>query len=375
MERAIRHLVEAESPTHDLAAVRRCATLVAELGTDVTGVSPEVIEVGGRPHLTWCLGPSPRVGLLGHFDTVWPVGTLAARPYREEGREAFGPGIFDMKCGVVQAFFATAAAGPDAGVEILLTSDEETGSGTSRGLVEEMSRAWTAALVLEASQDGALKVGRKGVSTYDLTVAGRAAHAGLEPERGANALVELAHVVIAATRMANSAAGTSVSPTVAHAGIAGNVIPPGATLHLDVRAFSGGEQERVDEALRTLAMTTPGTSVRVDGGVNRPPMSPESGAGLFDTAVRLYQQLGLGDLRGVTVGGASDGNFTAGVGTPTLDGLGAVGGGAHALDEHVLVAELAPRTALLAALIGDLLIEPLTADAGLPRPPTTIGTP
>jgi len=350
----IRRLVEAESPTNDLAAVRACADLVAEIGTGVLGAPPDMIQVGGRPHLVWRLGKGSRVGLVGHFDTVWPIGTLAARPYRQDAGRAYGPGIFDMKCGVVQALYAAAAAGQSAGIDILLTSDEETGSLTSRGLIEEIAPTWSAALVLEASQDGALKVARKGVSVYDMHVGGRESHAGLEPELGVNALVELAHLVISMGQIADAGLGTTVSPTMARSGSAGNVIPGEAELHLDVRALSEAEQARVDLALRQLTPTVPGARITVRGGPNRPAMAADISAELFALAQRLNADLGYPELRGVTVGGGSDGNLTAGVGTPTLDGLGAVGAGAHATHEHIVLAEVPRRAALVAALIRHL---------------------
>jgi glutamate carboxypeptidase len=350
----IRRLVEVESPTSDLEAVVACAEVVAEVGSRVTGTAPETIQAGGRPHLLWRLGAEPRVGLLGHFDTVWPLGTLSARPYHETAGRAHGPGIFDMKCGVVQAFYAAAAAGPGAGVEILLTSDEETGSSTSRPLIEEMARSWKAALVLEASQDAALKIARKGVSVYDLEVTGLESHAGLEPEKGINALVEMAHLVLRLDRLADVAAGTSVSPTQAGAGTAGNVIPAHAHVHADVRALEPHEQDRVDREIRALAPTLPGAAVSVRGGPNRPPMTAAMSAQLFALARRLYAELGFGELFGATVGGGSDGNFTAAMGVPTLDGLGAVGAGAHAVHEHILLEEVPRRAALVAALVREI---------------------
>jgi glutamate carboxypeptidase len=308
--------------------------------------------------------------LLGHHDTVWPLGSLADRPCTVEGGVLRGPGCFDMKAGLVMAFHA--AAGLD-GVTLLVTGDEELGSPSSRGLIEEEARAASAALVLEASaDDGALKTERKGVSLYDVSVTGRAAHAGLEPERGTNATVELAHQVLAIDLLGDPVAGTTVTPTVARAGTTTNTVPATGSLAVDVRVRTLAEQDRVDRAMRSLRPVLPGARVEVRGGPNRPPLEAAASAALFERARAVAVRLGMPDLTGAAVGGASDGNFTAGVGTPTLDGLGAVGGGAHAEDEHVLVEALPGRTALLRALVEELagLVPPtnplLTSGAARP---------
>ena len=357
----IRVMVECESPSDDLDAVARSAEVVAAVGARRLGVEPERIVLDGRTHLRWRLGSSPSsVLLLGHHDTVWPVGTLARRPFAVEGDVLRGPGCFDMLAGVAMAFHA--AAGTDAsgrgGVAVLVTGDEELGSPSSRGLVEDEARAARAVLVLEASADGgALKTERKGVSLYDVRVGGRAAHAGLEPERGTNAGVELAHQVLALQELGDLAAGTTVTPTRAQAGTTTNTVPAAASVSVDVRCRTVAEQERVDRALRGLRPVLPGASVEVHGGPNRPPLEAAASADLFDLACGVAARLGLPELTRAAVGGASDGNFTAGVGTPTLDGLGAVGGGAHAEDEHVLVSELPRRTALLRGLVTELLAD------------------
>ncbi|MEV4259308.1 M20/M25/M40 family metallo-hydrolase, partial [Spirillospora sp. NPDC049652] len=304
-----------------------------------------------------------------HFDTVWPIGALATHPFAVADGKLTGPGCFDMKAGLVQIFHALALLddlGDLDGVTVLATSDEETGSRDSRELVESEARRVPAVLVLEASEDGALKTARKGVSTYDLRIGGKAAHAGLEPHRGVNAAVELAHQIQAVTALADPAAGTSVTPTVASAGTTRNTVPAAAELLVDVRAATTAEQFRVDNAVRGLRPVLPGARLEVTGGPDRAPLQETSSASLFALASRLYGELGLGELRGVAVGGGSDGNLTAGVGTPTLDGLGAVGGGAHADHEHVVVAELPNRTALLAALIRELTARPHPAPVSLP---------
>ena len=358
----VEELVGTESPTADTTAVSACAKVVADLGTRLTGSAPEWLNASGRPHLRWRFGTGDRVLLLGHYDTVWPLGSLADHPCRVRGGRLTGPGCFDMKAGLVQLFHALSLQEDLDGVSVLVTGDEETGAPSSRGLIEAEARRTRAVLVLEASEGGALKTARKGVSSYDLRIAGRAAHAGLEPHRGVNATTELAHQVLALAALADPSTGTTVTPTVASAGTTQNTVPATARLQVDVRITTVEEQARVDAGVRRLKPVLPGASFELLGGPDRAPLQAEASAALFRRARRLHAELGFGPLRGVAVGGGSDGNFTAGVGTPTLDGLGAVGGGAHADDEHVLVAELPRRAALVAALVADLLAEP----AGVP---------
>jgi len=359
----LRQLVECESPSEDFAAVARSADVVARVGTTRLGVAPERIVLGGVTHLRWRLGTGPsRVLLVGHHDTVWPTGTLAARPFSVQVGVVRGPGCFDMLTGVVMAFHALASLGELDGVTLVVTGDEELGSPTSRGLIEDEARLASAALVLEASADGgALKTERKGVSLYDVRLHGRAAHAGLEPERGVNATVELAHQALAVTAFGNLARGTTVTPTAARSGTTTNTVPATASFAVDARVRSAAEQERVDVAMRGLRPVLADSDIELLGGPNRPPLERAMSAALFDRARRLALELGLPELTAAAVGGASDGNFTAGVGTPTLDGLGAVGGGAHAEHEHVLVEPISGRTALLARLVSDLLADPSAA--------------
>jgi glutamate carboxypeptidase len=358
-----RTLVECESPSADLAAVARSAEVVARVGTARLGVAPERIVLDGRTHLRWRLGEAPsRVLLLGHHDTVWPLGSLAGHPCTVESGVLRGPGCFDMKAGLVMAFHA--AAGLD-GVTLLVTGDEELGSPSSRELVEEEARAATAALVLEASADGgALKTERKGISLYEVRVVGRAAHAGLEPERGVNATLELAHQALAVSALADPAAGTTVTPTAAHAGTTTNTVPAAGSFAVDVRATTLAEQDRVHRELHALSPVLPGARIEIADGPNRPPLEAAASAALYERACRIASRLGLPEPSRAAVGGGSDGNLTAGVGTPTLDGLGAVGGGAHAADEHVVVDELPGRTALLRALVEELLADSTNPPAG-----------
>ncbi|SNY37719.1 M20 family metallopeptidase [Paractinoplanes atraurantiacus] len=351
----IAELVNCESPSDDKAAVARCAEVLAGIGERRLGVPPERIVLDGRTHLRWRFGDGPgRVLVLGHHDTVWPIGTLAHHPYETSGEILRGPGCFDMKAGVVQALHAIAALPGRSGVTLLVTGDEELGSPSSRELIEQEARGCAAALVLEGAADGgALKTERKGVSLYRVRITGRAAHAGLAPWAGVNSTVELAHQVLAVQALGDAELGTTVVPTRMTAGTTTNTVPASGEFAVDVRCRTTAEQLRVDAALRALTPVLPGAALTIEGGPNRPPL--EASDELFVRASAVAGRLGMPALERAAVGGASDGNFTAGVGTPTLDGLGAVGGGAHAADEHVVIAELPRRAALVAALCETVL--------------------
>lgn len=352
---ALEALVSLESPSADRSATAACADAVAGLGTELLGAAPQRSVVEGHTHLHWRFGRG-RVLLLGHVDTVWPIGTVARWPFTVADGLASGPGTFDMKAGIVQGLHGLATLDDLDGVEVLLTSDEEVGSFTSRRLVEEAARRVRAVLVLEPGmRDGSVKTARKGASWYTINVDGRAAHAGLEPERGVNALVELAHVVLYCAQLARPAASTSVTPTVASAGSTSNTVPASGSVEVDGRVLSTAEQDRVDAAVRGLRPRNPEARIRVSGGPNRPPLAPSASRWLYERARAVAADAGLPVPGAATVGGASDGNITAGVGTPTLDGLGAVGDGAHAEGEHAVVAAMAERAALVAALVDDLL--------------------
>ncbi|WP_234988053.1 M20/M25/M40 family metallo-hydrolase [Demequina sp. NBRC 110056] len=378
----VRRIIECESPSEDAAANARSADVVAEvLGARLAEVGlpsePQRIEVDGGITLRWRTGGPSRVLLLGHHDTVWPLGTLARLPFSTDGGLLRGPGCFDMAIGLVQATHAVAALaalrGADAvaDVTILVTGDEETGSTRSRHLLEEEAREADAVLVLEASgPGGALKTERKGTSMYTVAVTGRAAHAGLEPERGVNAGIELAHQIHAIAALADPDAGTTVTPTSGRIGTTLNTVPAAASVDVDVRARTAAELERVDAAIRQLEPVLDDARLEVSGGINRPPLERAMAADLFGRAQRAAPAAGVHDLADCSVGGASDGNFTAGIGVPTLDGLGGVGGGAHAEDEHVLIEHVAHRTALLALVIEDLL----GASAPDPSPSESHGT-
>lgn len=349
----LEELVCCESFSADHEAVARSAAVVAGQGRRLLGASPETIVIDGVTHLRWSFG-EPRVLLLGHHDTVWPIGSLRTRPWSVGDGIARGPGVFDMKAGLVQMFHALTALPSLDGVCVLVTGDEELGSPSSRALVEESARGRAAAFVLEASAEGgALKTARKGISAYEVVVHGRAAHAGLDPGKGANAGVELAHQILAVAAMTtvDGLDGTTVTPTLLSGGTTMNTVPALARLAVDVRVPTVAAQLHVDALMRALSPRTPGTRLEILGGPNRPPLEPASSAGLFALAQRVAAGLGIVPPAGAAVGGASDGNLTAGAGCPTLDGLGAVGGGAHADDEHVVVAEMPGRTALLAGLV------------------------
>lgn len=348
-------LVESESPSSDLRACRTCADVVATIGGELLGEAPDYLELDGHTHLRWRFGSATRVVLVGHFDTVWPAGTTARWPFAVADGVATGPGAFDMKAGIVQALHALSCLNDLTGLALVLTSDEEIGSPSSRSLIEESATGAAAALVLEPSTGGALKIARKGTSNYILEITGKAAHAGLEPEKGVNATLELAHQVLAVQTVGRIEAGTTVTPTLAGAGSTSNTVPGSAFVHIDVRAETLDEQERVDAALRDQRAQVPGTSLFLRGGPNRPPLPAAASAALMERARELAGTLGLGDLTGVASGGGSDGNFTAGIGVPTLDGLGAVGDGAHAEGEHVLTATMPERAALVALLVEDVL--------------------
>jgi glutamate carboxypeptidase len=353
MVRAALDLCRIESPSEDLARLAEIAEYTAGLGTRLLGRPPERITRQGRPALYW----EPEAGgvlLLGHLDTVWPVGTLARWPKPPRTETTLScPGVFDMKAGVVQGLYAMAALGAPVGCGLLLTTDEEIGSPVFRPLIEEAGARAGAVLVLEAGADGALKTGRKGVSWYLVRVVGQAAHAGLEPEKGVNALLELAEQ---ARTVATFGAGElTVTPTLGAAGTTSNTVPAAGYFHVDARAATRVQQDALHVRMTALTPVLPGAEVTVEGGPNRPPMEPGQAAGLLALARATASDLGLGDLHAVTVGGGSDGNFTAAIGTPTLDGLGAVGAHAHAEGEYAVIAEMPRRAALVAGLTARLL--------------------
>jgi glutamate carboxypeptidase len=363
--RFIRTLVECESPSDDPAAVRRFVELVADT---VAGEGRTKVLAGGRygPHLRieFARRRAARAGnrkqllVLGHSDTVYPMGTLASMPWREAEGRLRGPGVLDMKGGIAFFLFATRALREldlpvGRRVVLLLNSDEEVGSESSRPITEKEAHASDAVLVLEPATglEGKLKTARKGVGDYTLTVRGRAAHAGLDFHAGANAILELARQLDRIAGFTNLKRGLTVSPGVVAGGTRSNVVPAEARAEIDVRVLRTRDAVPLDRKMRALRPFDKRCSIEVSGGVNRPPMERSPGTiRLFRLAQELALELGV-ELEESSSGGGSDGNFTAALGVPTLDGLGAVGEGAHAPHESILVDRIADRTALLAKLV------------------------
>lgn len=354
-------LVRCESPSDDLDALARCADVVDGVGTELMGKPAARIEKGGRTHLRWSWGDGPRrVLVLGHYDTVWPLGSLESHPWAVSDGVLRGPGCFDMKAGIVQSFCAVAAL-PEPlrdGLVILLTADEEISAPTSRELIEREAAGLSAVFVTEPSgPGGALKTARKGMSRYVVTAVGRAAHAGLEPEKGLNTTLELAEQVRRIADYQHPPTLTTVTPTVLTSGTTANTVPDSGSAWVDVRSASTAELTRIRTRMENLAPATSGITLEVEGD-HRPPLEEAMSRALFERAVSVACSEDLGELTETFAGGVSDGNFTAGVGTPTLDGLGAVGGGAHADDEHVVVDAIPDRIALLSGLLRAVLREP-----------------
>ncbi len=368
-----RSLVECESPSNDPQALAASARLIAQIGEEITGIRPHIRTIEGFPHILFQIGSGPRrVLLLGHHDTVWPRGTLASMPWSLDGDTVSGPGTDDMKGGILIALHAVGAllrrvgeAQLD-GVSILFTADEELGSPTSRPMIEQLAQEAEAVLVFESGgSEGQVKVARKGVAIYELEVVGRAAHAGVEPERGVNATVEVSHQVLAIAGISAPDGSTTVVPAVMQSGTTTNTVPAGATVGIDSRALTVAEQERVDRELHGLRPLLAEAELVLHGGINRPPLEEPFAADLFERTRAAAAQLGHPPLEAIRVGGGSDANFAAGVGTPTLDGLGTVGGGSHADDEHALLSWVPRRVELTASLVASLLREPVS------RPATT----
>jgi glutamate carboxypeptidase len=298
--------------------------------------------------------------LLGHFDTVWDVGTLRTMPWKVDKTRAWGPGVYDMKAGIVQMLFAiTALREANAGklprpVRVWLVTDEEVGSDSSRAMTEELAHRSAAVLVLEPSAGtrGALKTARKGVGEYTLKVTGVASHAGLDFEKGQSAVVELARQITRIAGFTDRKRGITVNPGVIRGGTRTNVVAAEATVEVDVRIAQMKHAAAIDKRFRTLTPFNRKCRLEITGGINRPPMERTGGvAALYKKAQHVARELGF-NVGEAAVGGGSDGNFTAGLGIPTLDGMGAVGEGAHALNESILLSELPRRSALLAGMIG-----------------------
>jgi glutamate carboxypeptidase len=366
MAGAVEALASIESPTGDAAALARAREWL-ETQAEALGLLAESVPgEGGCDHLL--IRSDGRPGrpaqlLLGHFDTVWPVGTLEGMPVRAEDGILSGPGVFDMKGGIVQALFAVRAS-RELGLELpaepvlFLVSDEETGSRNSKertiGLAAEASRVF----VMEPSfgPDGLLKTARKGIGSFRITIKGVASHAGLDPEAGVSAILEASHQIERIFSLNDPERGITVNVGTIDGGLRPNVVAPEAKAEVEARVFSVADAEEVEGALMGLEPTREGIEIEVEGGFGRSPMERTPGnVSLWEAALSVAAGLGI-EIGETRVGGASDGNLTSPL-APTLDGLGAVGGGAHASDEHLVIDRLPERSALLTGLLASPLVE------------------
>jgi glutamate carboxypeptidase len=360
---SIRELVERETKSREESRLNEIAGLVSGQLREIGGQVELIPQNGYGTHLRarFDFGhESMEQGVLvvGHLDTVWPVGSLEHLPFRvtPEGR-AHGPGIFDMKSGVailVESLrtIVSQSLATKRPVTLLLTCDEEIGSRTSRPLIEEEAKNAAAALILEPPiSGGVVKTGRKGIGTFTVRALGRAAHAGLDPEKGVNAIVELAHQTLRLSALNDYGRGVTVSVGLVEGGSALNVVPACASAKVDVRFWTPEDGENLIAAIRGLTPVTAGAKIEVSGGINRPPMPrSEKNIALYEHARALAAELGF-ELKDEVVGGGSDGNFIAAMGVPTLDGLGVDGAGAHAEHEHIVIDDIPRRAALLTRLM------------------------
>jgi glutamate carboxypeptidase len=361
----LRQFVEAESPSLEKAAAARCCGIIAEAwrkqGVRVERIAQkhrgDHLRITHWPHKS---RPAGQLLVLGHYDTVYSSGTLRKMPFRFSAGKAYGPGIFDMKAGIVQALFALQALQETNSslrkrLVFLWTSDEEISSGSSRKLLEAEARRSDAVFVLEPSfgPRGLLKTVRKGVGEAELIVHGRASHAGLAPHKGINAIHELAEQLTRIKGWNDPRRGVTINAGIIEGGTRTNVIPERARAVLDLRALRVSDMLSLEERLRDLRPFQSGARLEITGGFDRPPLEARMSASLFARAQLLANQMNLA-LGGCTVGGGSDGNFTAALGIPTLDGLGAVGDGAHSAHEHILINAMPARAALLAALLASI---------------------
>ena len=363
----IEALVRLESPTPDKAAVDRCGAELARrleaIGGRVTRLpqaeAGDHLRAEFAPTVSGPAGAAQPVLLLGHFDTVWPIGQIARMPLRQEAGRLYGPGVFDMKAGISLGMLATRALREQGslarGITMLWTTDEEIGSGTSRAIIEEEARRSAAVLVLEPSlPGGVVKTARKGCGQFELKVHGVSAHAGVDPGKGASAIHELAAQIRTIVALQDLDRGISVNVGLLSGGSRPNVVAEEARAVIDARVARREDGTRIEAAMQALRPSLAGTRLEVTGGFSRPPLERSPAvARLYEQARSAAAEMGM-DLGEGATGGGLDGNFTAALGIPTLDGLGAVGDGAHALHEHVEVEALAGRAALLAGLIARL---------------------
>ena len=350
----LKTLVECESPTEDLVACEKVVNLATEIAQKVLNSNAKVLKENGRP-VFWLGSENPKIVLLAHLDTVWPVGSFTPI-WRTEGDVVYGPGTFDMKAGFLQGLYALKDINLE-NVALIATTDEEVGSQTSRALIETVSSKASAVLVLESSINGKVKTRRKGTAMYRILVNGKAAHAGLEPEKGINATVEIANQISKITTLENKELGTTVVPTTLISGTTTNTVPANAILDIDVRSFSKSELERIDKEIKSLKPTLQGATIAITGGINRPPLEESSTMELYAKLEESAKKLGRTEVGHVAVGGASDGNFAAAAGAKVLDGLGAIGDGAHALNEQVSISGMDSQIKLLNQFVKDLLSE------------------
>jgi len=356
MKSLLKQLVETESPSADKAAVDRVGAIVADearrLGADVQTVP--VKEAGNHVIARW--GDERGILLICHMDTVFPLGTLAKMPYHEADGKIYGPGVLDMKAGIVISLAAIGelqnSGGLNRPVTLLCTSDEEVGSLTSEDLIKELAQKSELVLVMESALlDGSLKTWRKGVGEFWVKVKGRAAHAGGAHEEGRNAIEEMSHQVLAIQKMTDYEKGTTLNVGVLHAGTVSNVVPEEAVAQVDVRVMRPGEWERVEAEMNSLKPVLDDTFLEITGGLNRPPMPfDERAKATFEKAKSIAATVGI-ELRAGGSGGGSDANFVAPLGIPVLDGLGAIGEGYHSEREFIFADSLQDRMKLLAALL------------------------
>ncbi len=360
MMNLLQSLVEQESPSDDAASINLANTLVARTAASFGGTSKIHKQKRFGDILELRFGPTRSrqrpLLLLGHLDTVWPLGTLKTMPFREANGRLWGPGVLDMKAGVVMALTALSSLHKlnlSRPVTLLLNSDEEIGSPASRAITERIAQRSSAAFVLEPAQGLAYKSSRKGVGQYNLHVTGIAAHSGVDFEAGHSAVLELAKLVQTVSNFTDLGKKRTVNCGVLHGGTRSNVVAAEAHAEIDVRIAKASDGARVDKLFRSLKVSDPACRLEITGGINRPPMERTADTvALFKRARKLAAELGF-PLDEAATGGGSDGNFTAALGVPTLDGMGAVGEGAHAAHEHILIEHLVPRTALLAAMIAN----------------------
>lgn len=361
MRDSLRALVQQESPSEDMPSVNAAVTLVENLARPLGARAKRHKQKNYGDILELHFGPARSsrkpIILLGHLDTVWPLGTLGKMPWCEAKGRYWGPGVLDMKAGVVMSVVALKSLqinGLTRPVTLLLNSEEEIGSPVSRAITERLAKKSAAVFVLEPAQGLAYKTARKGVGFYNVQVTGVGAHSGVDFERGHSAVLELAKLVQTISNFTKLERKLTVNCGVFAGGTRSNVIAENAHAEVDVRIAKAADAAYVEKLFRSLKVSDPHCKLKITGGINRPPMERKPGTiTLFKQARSLASQLGF-DLEEAATGGGSDGNFTAALGIPTLDGMGAVGEGAHAAHESVMIEHLVPRTALLAAMIASV---------------------